>query len=83
MKNNKREIVTLSDSEHVILRPEIYISSVKPTEEKIPIIENNKLILKNKVFSIGMHKLFGEVLDNSFDELKHLYQTRPNYKVYT
>ena len=80
MKNNKREIVTLSDSEHVILRPEIYISSVKPTEEKIPIIENNKLILKNKVFSIGMHKLFGEVLDNSFDELKHLYQTRPNYK---
>lgn len=58
----------------------MYVGSVEQTEEKVPIIENNKLVLKNKVFSIGMHKLFGEIVDNSFDELKHLYQLKPTYK---
>ena len=77
---NKREIVSLTDDEHIILRASMYVGSVEQTEEKVPIIENNELVFKNKVFSIGMHKLFGEIVDNSFDELKHLYQLKPTYK---
>ena len=65
-----RDIVALSDYEHVLIRPEMYVGSVTPNEEKLPTIENDKLIQRTKIYSVGMYKLFDEVLDNALDECK-------------
>lgn len=67
-----KEIIALSDFEHVLKRPTIYIGSVEKSEEKIPIIEEGKTILKEKSISIGYYKLLHEILDNAFDEAKRL-----------
>lgn len=67
-----KEIIALSDFEHVLKRPTIYIGSVEKSEEKIPIIEDGKTILKEKSISVGYYKLLHEILDNAFDEAKRL-----------
>lgn len=70
----RSEIIVLTDEEHIKKRPQMYVGSVSATEEKIPIIENNKVVLKTKVYSVGMHKLLDEAIDNAFDEAKRCFQ---------
>lgn len=65
-----KEIVVLSEEEHIIKRPEMWVGSIRPTEEKIPLVINYQLIEKNKTLSVGMYKLFDEILDNAIDEAK-------------
>jgi DNA topoisomerase-2 len=67
-----KEIVALSDFEHVLKRPTIWVGSVEKSEEKIPVIEDGKTILKEKTISVGYYKLLHEILDNAFDEAKRL-----------
>lgn len=67
---SSKEIVALSDFEHVLERPTMYIGSVNQTEEKVPIIEDGLVYIKPKTISIGFYKLLNEVLDNAFDEAK-------------
>jgi len=50
----------------------MYIGSIEPTEEKIPIIRDGKLISVHKKISVGFYKMLNEILDNSFDEAKRL-----------
>ena len=69
MASNK-EIVALSDFEHVLARPSIYISSVIATEEKISIVRAGKIVQEVKEVSVGFYKLMNEILDNGFDEAK-------------
>ena len=47
MSSNK-EIKVLSEREHILLRPTVYVGSVKPTDEKTPIIRNNKIFIESK-----------------------------------
>lgn len=68
-----REVEYLDDHEHILLRPGMYIGSVELLEEKLPVIQDNKLILKDKLYSNGFYRLIDEVLDNSFDEAKRCY----------
>lgn len=68
----KKEIVVLSDAEHILKRPTIYVGSVKPTEEKIPIIKLGNIHIETRQISVGMYKLFDEVLSNSIDEAKRM-----------
>lgn len=78
MKDINRDIEYLDDWQHMLLRPVMYIGSVEPMEEKIPIIENNSLISKNKIYSVGMYRIFDEVLDNAFDEaLRCFVENKP------
>lgn len=67
-----KTIEVLTDFEHILKRPTIYVGSVKKSEESIPIIENG--IIKNEVkdYSVGMYKLFDEVFSNSVDEAKRM-----------
>jgi len=68
----KKEVIALTDEEHVLHRPTMYIGSIEPTEDKIPIIRDDNLINSSKRISVGFYKLMNEILDNSFDEAKRL-----------
>jgi DNA gyrase/topoisomerase IV subunit B len=48
------------------------VGSVKPTDEKVPIIRNNKIFIESKKISVGMYKLFDEVFSNALDEAKRM-----------
>jgi len=68
MADNSKEIVALSDFEHVLERPTMYVGSVKKTEEKVPIIKHGRVISDSRTISVGYYKLYNEVLDNAIDE---------------
>jgi len=70
-KANKT-IEVLTDFEHIIKRPTIYVGSVKRTEENIPIIDSGIVKSVLKEHSVGMYKLFDEVFSNSVDEAKRM-----------
>jgi DNA topoisomerase-2 len=70
--SSKKEIKVLSEREHILLRPTVYVGSVKPTDEKVPIIRNNKIFIESKKISVGMYKLFDEVFSNALDEAKRM-----------
>lgn len=72
MKETQKEIVVLSEVSHILLRPTIYIGSVKPTDEKVPIIKKDGIIIEEKSVSVGMYKILNEAIDNSVDEAKRM-----------
>ncbi len=67
-----KKIIALSDYEHVLHRPTMYIGSVEVSQEAIPIISDGKLIQSSKKISVGFYKLMNEILDNAFDEAKRM-----------
>jgi DNA gyrase/topoisomerase IV subunit B len=67
-----KKIIALSDYEHVLHRPTMYIGSVEVSQEAIPIISDKKLIQSSKKISVGFYKLMNEILDNAFDEAKRM-----------
>ena len=71
MSSNK-EIKVLSEREHILLRPTVYVGSVKPTDEKVPVIRDSRVFVESKTISVGMYKLFDEVFSNSLDEAKRM-----------
>jgi DNA topoisomerase-2 len=67
----------LTDTEHVLLRPGMYIGSIKPHTAKVYIIENDVAKSEVVTWNPGFVKLFDEVISNSVDhsnrqEGKHL-----------
>jgi DNA gyrase/topoisomerase IV subunit B len=67
-----KQIKVLDDFEHVLKRPTIYVGSVTLTDEYVPIINGDKILLRPKRISVGMYKLFDEVFSNSVDEAKRM-----------
>jgi DNA gyrase/topoisomerase IV subunit B len=67
-----KEIVVLSEKEHIRARPTVYVGSVKPTDEKIPIVRSGRIFIDPKSISVGLYKLFDEVISNSIDEAKRM-----------
>lgn len=74
---SNKEIIALSDFEHVLHRPTMYIGSVEKSEEKVVIVEDGKLIGKNKIISVGFYKMLNEIVDNAFDEAKRMKGAMP------
>lgn len=70
-----KDIEVLTDFEHIIKRPTMYVGSVKKSEENIPIIGDGFIKSVTKEYSVGMYKLFDEVFANSVDEAKRM--TKP------
>ena len=72
MSESNKQIIALSDHEHVLLRSTMYVGSVDLSEEKIPIVKDGKIVIENRNISVGFYKMFNEVLDNSLDEAKRM-----------
>lgn len=72
IEDKSKEIVVLSEKRHILLRPTIYIGSVSPTDEKIPLIKDGKIVIEEKTISIGMYKILNEAIDNAMDEAKRM-----------
>ena len=73
MSKVNKEIQVLSDFEHILARPTIYVGSVKTSEEQVPLIENGGSVKSHsKPISVGMYKLFDEVFSNCVDEAKRM-----------
>jgi DNA gyrase/topoisomerase IV subunit B len=72
MKKASKEIKVLSDFEHIVSRPTLYVGSVKVSQESIPVIKNSKIYIEERMISVGMYKLFDEIFSNSVDEAKRM-----------
>ena len=60
----------LTDIEHVILRPGMYIGSIKPHTATKWVLSEDKMIQKELTYNPGFLKIFDEVITNSVDESK-------------
>lgn len=69
---SSKVIKVLSEREHILLRPTVYVGSVNLSDEKLPIIKDNKFYIESRSISVGMYKLFDEVFSNSLDEAKRM-----------
>jgi DNA gyrase/topoisomerase IV subunit B len=67
-----KDIQVLTDFEHILKRPTIYVGSVKLSEEVIPIVKSDRIDAMGYQISVGMYKLFDEVFSNSVDEAKRM-----------
>lgn len=61
------EIKKLSDREHILLRPQMYIGSTSLSESNDFVFENDKIIYKPVKTIPALIKIINEVLDNSID----------------
>ena len=78
----------LTDTEHVLLRPGMYIGSVKPHTEEVYLLYRRswKLVPKEITYNPGFLKLFDEIVYNSVDEHKRnpkLNQVKVNIDINT
>jgi DNA gyrase/topoisomerase IV subunit B len=76
-----KEIIALSDFEHVLLSPTMYVGTIEPIDESVRIIKNGIIETTVKPISTGFYKLMNEVLDNSFDEAKRMDGSMTNISI--
>jgi len=67
-KTIDKQIQVLSDREHLRLRPTMYVGGVNPTQEVLPVIKET-LTKRQLDYSVGLYRIFEEVVDNSVDEV--------------
>ena len=72
MKKIEDKYKELSEVQHVLLRPGMWVGSIKEEERSNFIYDNDeaKMTIKDVVYSPAMLKLFDEVLSNSCDEYR-------------
>ncbi len=66
MKDNT--IVKLSDREHVLLRPSMYVGGVDLVEKEEYVLTNGKFEFQKLKFVPGLIKITNEIIDNAVDE---------------
>ena len=72
MKSLETKYRKLSDEEHVLLRPGMYIGAIKPHTEEVylPNGKDGNFKLNEITYNPGFLKLFDEIVSNSVDEHK-------------
>lgn len=72
MKKIEDKYKQLSETEHILMRPGMWVGSVSEEERQVFIFdsENNKMTMKDIRYSPAMLKLFDEILSNSCDEYR-------------
>ena len=71
----------LTDVEHVLLRPSMYLGSMKPNLSLKWIYQDNKFIKKEISYVPSLIKLFDEIIINSIDESKRKGSKLNNIKI--
>lgn len=69
---DSKEIEALEPWEHVLIRPTVYVGSLEPSEDRIPLVRNGRIHVTHKEVSVGFYKMFNEILDNAVDEAKRM-----------
>lgn len=68
MSHKENVIKKLTDREHILLKPSMYIGAIDITSKELLILENDKFVFKTVSYNPGFLKIFDEILDNSIDE---------------
>ena len=70
--NIEKKYQKLTDTEHVLLRPGMYVGSIKPHTEEVflPMKGKDQFQLTEVTYNPGFLKLFDEIVSNSVDEHK-------------
>ena len=63
----------LDDIDHVILRPGMYIGSIKPHKSNKWIIAEDKMVQKELNYNPGLLKIFDEIITNSVSSLNNTF----------
>jgi DNA gyrase/topoisomerase IV subunit B len=79
MKNTKYK--KLDDVSHVLLRPGMYIGSIKPHTSNKFIFKEEKMVSEEITYNPGFLKIFDEIITNSVDESKREGSTLTIIKV--
>lgn len=58
----------LDDISHVLLRPGMYVGSIKPKEDTVYVFQEGAMVQRRVVFNPAFLKIFDEILSNSGDE---------------
>ena len=68
--SSSRNIVHLSDREHVLVRPNMYIGETSNVKDSLYIFDEESQTIKEKEieYNAGLFKIFDEILDNAVDE---------------
>ena len=67
-----KDIVALSDRDHVRLRTAVYLGNTHPTVYRVPVLSANKLTVKDVEFIPAVYKAIGEIIDNALDEFAQI-----------
>lgn len=71
MKSVEQKYRKLSDIEHVILRPGMYVGSIKPHDSEVFLLGSDDKFKKTPVtYNPAFLKIFDEIISNSVDEHK-------------
>jgi len=63
-----QNIKKLSEKQHILLRPQMYLGSIDKEEHNQYIVENEKFVKKGVTFIPALIKILNELIDNSIDE---------------
>ncbi len=76
----QQEIKQLSQIEHVLKRPGMYIGSIvkEPQEEFSLSTQEDKFTVQKREYIPGLIKIFNEIIDNSIDEFVRTKGTKAN-----
>ena len=71
-KKIEEKYLQLSETEHILMRPGMWVGSIKEEETQSFIYDSdeNKMTMKDVIYSSAMLKLFDEILSNSCDEFR-------------
>ena len=69
-KKIEEKYIELSDVEHVLLKPSMYIGSTKISTTQRLLFDGNKMVLSDVSYIPAFIKLFDEIITNSLDEHK-------------
>ena len=68
MNEISKKYLKLTQIEHILKRPGMYIGSIENKNEMMWILKNNKILEKEINYSPGLYKIFDEIVMNAYDE---------------
>lgn len=63
-----KDILSLSDRDHVRLRTQVYLGNMHPATYRIPMLTGDKFEVAEVEFIPAVYKAIGEIIDNTLDE---------------